>query len=177
MLLQPNQDKTKIDRSRFDEDDFIDEKRSNAVIDAKLNPREKMDNILTKSGRVLIRVSSIFPFTLFPDTITVDETKVNIVSRIFFYSQNVTSVLIHDIRQIVVSSNPFFSTIYIHTIPMDPDYPKPDPVKYLHNNEAVKTRRIIQGLKACIEEGIDISKFQTEELVPKVEEIGKTRAQ
>lgn len=134
--------------------------------------RDKLDHLVKRAGRILFKCSSVFPFDFFPDTICVDENKVDIVYRNFFYSEETISILIKNLHFVIADCSIFFCTLQIDVKGFEQD---PLPVKYLWKKDALQARRIITGLIACENEGIDLSQFDLPELKEKVIKIGIAR--
>ena len=133
---------------------------------------EKIDNLLKKPRRVLYKISSVFPFDLFPNELVINENQVNVIKRRFFLSEDIETVLIKDIQLVVVETAPFFASLDIEILkPLS----KSIVIDYLWVDEALKARRIIQGLRAVEKEGIDIANQPVNELLKKLEIIGKVR--
>ncbi len=133
---------------------------------------KKLQKILGRSNTVLFKASSVFPFDFFPDDLTIDENKVNIINREFFLSEDVHSVLIEMIKDVHVESSVLFATLQI----VPEGYPNaPMEVKYLKKSDAFRARRILQGLMVCLQEKIDLSKIDPEELQKKFEDVGKIK--
>jgi hypothetical protein len=143
-----------------------------------MNDSTKLDNLVVKSRRVLFEANTVFPFDFFPDKIRIDENKVDMVYRHFFFEKHVVSILIGDINTVVLSSGVFFATIHIQLNkpkPAETDIYLGEPINYLWKKDAIKIRRIILGLVAVHQQKIDLSKVPTENLAYKIEEIGKAR--
>ena len=138
----------------------------------KLAETKKLDDLVTKSRRILYRTKTVFPFDLFPDEIIIDENKVDIIVKPFFYTENVFPVLLKNIHGVTINSSVFFASLSLEVIGMEND---PGEIRFLWNNDAYRIKRIITGLTTAIKEGIDLSKVPAEELLTKVEEIGKSR--
>src|SRR5437660_249209 len=45
---------------------------------------EKLSEVAEKAHEILYKTDTVFPFTLFPDTITVEREKISIAKRYFF---------------------------------------------------------------------------------------------
>jgi hypothetical protein len=45
--------------------------------------REELYEAAIKSNDILYKAESVFPFSMFPDTITIDREKVSIANRVF----------------------------------------------------------------------------------------------
>lgn len=134
--------------------------------------KEKIDSLVEMAQQTLYRVESVFPFDLFPDEIRIDENKVSIVRRNFFFTEDVVSILIKDIRTIMLSTSVFFASLKFDIRGYEEN---PEPVEYLPKNQAIRARRIILGLLASEKREIDVSKIDRDELVIKMEEVGRAR--
>lgn len=133
---------------------------------------QRIRRLAEKSRQIVIQVSAVFPFDVFPDTIIVDINKVEIIHRSFFMTESVLRLLYADIRTVIVSSGPLFSALMIETSL----YPKNiDPIGYLHRADAIRTCRIIMGLVMCEREKIDVTRISTVHLAHYLEEIGRAR--
>lgn len=135
----------------------------------------KLDNLVKKTNRRILSIQSVFPFDFFPDTVHIDENKVDVIHRTFFWEKQMFPILIKNINGANITTNPFFATLSIEVTGYEKN---PRPIRFLKRNDAVRARRIILGLVACAKEGrkgIDLSKIPLTELREKVEEIGKSR--
>lgn len=137
----------------------------------KPSNQEQLEGLIEKYRTVLYKLSSVFPFDLFPDEITVTENRVNIINREFFGSEQIYNILIKDIADVNIETNPFFATIKMY----DARRRERPPLKvsFLKKEDALEARTIIQGLISGTAQGIDFSKFDPEELVKKIKELSK----
>lgn len=142
---------------------------SNELIKDGEKNRDKFDRLLNESHIVLLKLKSVFPFDFFPDEITIDPMKVNIVSREFFLSPTTHTIHIRNILDVIVDCSVLFATLRIMYQGFGPNTIN---VRFLKKREAQKARRIIQGLAVATKEGVDFTKLITPELVNKVENIG-----
>lgn len=134
--------------------------------------KHKLDQLVSKSNRVLMRVTAVFPFDFFPNTVVIDENKVDLVYRTFFFSQQVFSILTKNINFVTIEAGPIFATLIMEVKGFEQN---PLPIRYLWKNDAIRARRMIMGLVACAHENINLSVFTLRELKRKVEEIGIAR--
>src|SRR5688572_20325882 len=75
---------------------------------------EKIQNLEEKSNNILIRLTSHrLPVDLFPDTLNVEETRLTVVLRQFFFSSEVHSVDIKDISNVLIDFSPFFAHLTV----------------------------------------------------------------
>lgn len=130
---------------------------------------QNFDTLVKKSGRVLLRARAVFPFDFFPDTIVIDESKINIIHGVFFYAHQVQSIIVQHVKDVLVDRSLLFSTLRILPDGFSEEWVT---VRYLSNKDAVRARRIILGLLVGYKEGIDITKVETENLEKKIEALG-----
>lgn len=135
----------------------------------KAKSEVKLKNILQNAPNVLIKIRAIWPFDFFPDSIVVDQNKVDIIYR-YFLEEGTFSVLIKNINSVHIHANVFFASL---TFEVQGYETNPQPINFLNIEKAAKTRRIILGLIACDKQGVDISQIPAVELANKMEEIGK----
>lgn len=120
---------------------------------------------------VLVRVTTVFPLSLFPDTITIDRTKLTITHRDFFKSADVLSICIEDILNVSAGVGPFFGSIKISTRFFDSA--KPYTVDHFTRADALKIKRIAQGYIIAKQKEVDCSALSTKELTKLLDELGK----
>jgi hypothetical protein len=133
----------------------------------------KFENIIEGSSRELYRTKAVFPFDLFPDEVIIDMNKVNIIKKIFFFTQRVHGVFIQDITDIFVSTAPFFATLEIIDSGFIENSIK---IPFLKIDDALKARRIIQGLIVAKKQAIDLSGLKDDkDLTTKLEALGESK--
>lgn len=134
------------------------------------NNQPSLNEISGKTEEVLLEIKSVFPFDFFPDTIRVDQNKVDIIYRDFFYSGTIFSILIKDIKNVSVSYNLLFGTL---SFELQGFAENPPPVDYLKKNEARNARQMIIGLTAIEHETGTVPSIGGQNLVKKAMEIGR----
>lgn len=132
---------------------------------------KKIQGLMQMTQNQLYKLSSVFPFDLFPDRIYIEQKQVIIISKQFFATSQDYQILIKNILMPIVESSIFFSTLRLEVI--SGTQHDPPIVRYLKKHEALKAKRIISGLMICDKEGIDLTTLPLEELIKKVEEIGR----
>lgn len=135
---------------------------------------EKLQHTLVSAKRILLKIRAVFPFDFFPNEIIVDENKVDIVSRKFFFSKEVFSIPIMNINGVTSSSNLVFGEIRIEAWGI---HRLPEPVRYLRKQDALKARRIIGGLIMANREKVDIANIPLLKARKVLEEIGRSQEQ
>lgn len=139
---------------------------------SKAQSRERLEDLVAKSSKVLFEISGVFPFDFFPDKLIIDEYQVNIINKIFFWSEQIKSIPVKSITDVCVQTGLFFGELCICTNgPGDPV----TTIRFLKRHQAIEARGIIQGLREAYMENIDVSAVDNRwELKEKVEMIGKT---
>lgn len=133
---------------------------------------QKLDDLADKSDSILLKVSTFWPFTFFVNDIIVDPYKVNIIFREFFWSEHIHSVMIKDILDVVVETSVFFATVKI----VDQGYVENTiDITYLKRDDAMKVRKIIQGLVIAHRQAVDLSILTPSHIRTKAEELGQVK--
>jgi len=127
---------------------------------------QKVNELVRKSNRRIISISSSFPWSIFPNTINVEESRVTFKFSQFFSSQS-HSVEIKDISNVFIESSLFFSTLQV----VSRTYIQNDiKIGYLNRKEALLVQRIIEGLRTFAEHDINTSNYEIDELISKIGE-------
>lgn len=131
---------------------------------------EDFGNLVEKSDRVLIEIKAVFPFDFFPNEVSVDVNKVNIINN-YLLSRRIHSVLIKDICDVYVHKGILFSSLNI--IDWGFDKNRPISINYLKIGEAEAALKIIQGLLVGVKQNIDLAKIDVPDFKSKVEILGE----
>ncbi len=136
----------------------------------KRKAEENLEKAIGDSHDVLSRATTVFPVTLFPDTITIDRTKLTITHRGALGAAEILSIRIEDILNVAATVGPVFGTVKITSRFFDPD--KPYSVEHFWRRDALRIKRIMQGYLIARQKGVDCSAFSTPELARKLDELG-----
>jgi len=131
---------------------------------------EKLIGLTLKSHDILFKAKTVFPFNLFPDTVTVDREKITIANRFFFGVAKITSAPIRDILSVEADVGPFFGSVYITSRYF---YTNPHSINFLKRKDALNLQRLLQGYIIVHEQDIDCAKLGTEQLKVLLEDLGK----
>lgn len=140
----------------------------------KLASAEKKDSkikdILEKSNVVLATATSVFPFALFPDTVTLDRTKVTITQRDFFFSNKVNSFRIEDILNVTSDVGPFFGsiTVVIRVMSTEDHFP----INWFRRKDAIHLKHMIHGYVIAQQNKIKVDHLDKDELIETISELG-----
>lgn len=124
-----------------------------------------------ESSDVLVRAKTVFPLTLFPDTLTIDRTKLTITHKDFFKQAEVLSISVEDILNVTATVGPFFGSVKISTRFFDIN--RPYTVDHFWRADALRIKRIAQGYIIAHQKKIDTSILDTKELARMLDDLGK----
>lgn len=157
------------------EQDTSDPPKQTASVEEVRKAEEALAESARTAKEVLVQATTVFPFTLFPDTITVDREKVTIVRRLFFGTASVRSIKLEDVLDVTAGTGPIFGTLSLMSRGIVTE--KPYTVKFLKKDDALKIKRIIQGCNILSsKEGVDLDVIETKQLVEMLERSGRNEA-
>jgi hypothetical protein len=131
---------------------------------------EQLYEAAVKGNDILYKATTVFPFTLFPDTITIDREKVSIANRFFFRVAQIHSIRVDDILSVEGNVGPFFGSIRVTSKYF---VKSPRVINFLSRDDTTNVQRILQGYTIARQKEIDCSKIPTKELITMLEELGK----
>lgn len=163
----------KVDKGEESESDGEEKSPDETRRDEAKEAKKDLDILVSRADKILLQAHGIFPFDFFPDTLTIDANKVNIIIKTFFATETATSVLIKEIMDVRVESSLFFGKLII-------DY-GPHPLKVstvyiptLHKKDALKAKEIIEGMLVVYRgENIDTTRLKPEDTLDEIKQIGK----
>ncbi|HVT01597.1 MAG TPA: hypothetical protein VHE53_05235 [Patescibacteria group bacterium] len=156
-------EKTDFAKSHVRTNNFADRDKSSE------ETKKVLSTLIHTTCEPIFKTKTVFPFTLFPDEVIVDREKISIVTKVFFSSERIQSVMFNNISDLYVDTNLFFGALKI----IDKYFVQNVvTVRYLPKEDAVKIRKIIQGFIVVQKEEIDVSRVPDKELLPYIEEIG-----
>lgn len=131
---------------------------------------KELKKIVSQSHEVLMAANTVFPITLFPDTVTVDRTKVTITRRDFFWSSDVMSIRIEDVLNVSATVGPLFGSLTVASRVMSTiDHFK---INHFWRNDAIRLKHIIQGYVIAQHNNIDTAHLNKKDLVETLIELG-----
>ncbi len=132
--------------------------------------RSKLEETAEESHSVLAEARTVFPFTLFPDIITIDRHKLTVVHRSFFEVEQTVAVPIENIKNIESNHGPFFGSL---TVTSDHFVNNTQTLNYLRRSDAQIIQKLVQGAIVAVKEGINISEVPTKKLYKLLVDLGK----
>lgn len=138
----------------------------------KIADKVLVEQLVRKPSRLLASIRThkllIDPF---PNELHVEEGKVTIVKRKFFFTSEVYAVDIKNISNILINTAPLFAEIVIVSNTFTKNEIR---IKHLWIQQAIEIRKIIEGLRILDSEGVDTSIFSKDDLISKLMELNKT---
>jgi hypothetical protein len=111
----------------------------------EITPQQELQKLANRSDKTLFEAKALFPFDIFPDTITIDANKVDIIIKTFIATETATSVMLKEIMDVRVESTLFVSKLIIdygpHPLKISTVY-----VENLRKKDALKAKEIIEGI-------------------------------
>lgn len=123
------------------------------------------------SHEILFKTNTVFPFTLFPDTVVVDGEKLSMINRYFFGVAKITSVPIRDILSVEADVGPFFGSVYMTSRYF---FTNPHSVNFLWRKDAIRLQRLLQGYIIAHERNINCQSMDRQELVNMLLDLGQS---
>lgn len=151
------------------EEKGLNEAVKNHALKAEKN-RQTVEDMVNNSNRVLLKISSVFPWDFFPSSIIAEDTRVTIVTR-QLYSSQVHSVDIKNISNVFIDTGILFAEL---TIVSNTFAENEITVDRLRKKEAILMRRIIEGLRMFVSKDIDTTGYTVKELVAKLKQLSTT---
>lgn len=119
----------------------------------------RLDNIMkakpiTEHGqsRILGRFRQIFPLTLFPDELIIEELRIVWVKKNGPWMNEIVSIMATDIACVNSSSGPFFGHIHVQSLTGGPEIL----VDALTRGTVLTARSLIEGIALSAREGLRI---------------------
>lgn len=138
--------------------------------EAELERAAQLRRTVQKAHEVLARVDTVFPVTLFPDTIIVDRSKISIRKRSFFLTSNVISFRIEDVLNVSCGMGPIFGSLTIASRVMSSiDHFQ---VEHLWRKDAIFLKNLIQGHIIASNNRLETDHLSVEEMIETLCELG-----
>lgn len=154
---------------------FVQSLQQLAAQPKKDKDAQDLEEVLVRSNQVLASAKSVFPWTLFPDTIILDRTKLTIIKRDFFMTEDVMSIRIEDILNVSVAVGPIFGSITIATRVMSStDH---FTLRHFLREDVMHLKHMIQGYVIARHNNIACDHLTYDELIHTLRELGHETSQ
>lgn len=140
---------------------------------AKAKALHKLEGVVEKAQNILIKSTAVFPFDLFPDSITIDRQKLTVVHRNFFSVKQTVSVQHSDIKNIQADIGPLFGSL---TVTSEHFINNTQTIRYLPKKEVLAIQQLVQGFIVAHNESIDLTDIDDQKLVKLLNQLGRGEA-
>lgn len=134
------------------------------------NDTTNLVHLVNKASDVLANATTVFPFTLFPDTLSIDREKLTIVHRTFYKVSEVMSIHTDDILNVTANIGPIFGSLVLSTRFFNTD--KPYIINYFWREDALRLKAIVQGFIIAKQSGIDMNNIEARDLGLLLQKLG-----
>lgn len=137
--------------------------------EAETGPEELIE-LTERTHDVLYEATTVFPFTLFPDTITLDREKLTIAERFFWRVAHITSVPISELLSCTASVGPFFGSLHL-VFSFFADNERT--INFLPRKDALEMQRMVHGYIIAHKREINTTNISTDELKIMLKDLGQ----
>ena len=109
-------------------------------------------------SRILARTRQVFPLTLFPDEIIVEELRIVWLRKNGPWSYEVVSIMATDIASVNAASGPFFGHIHVQSLTGGPEIL----VDNLSRKNVYTIRSLVEGIAMSAREGLAVENANIE---------------
>jgi hypothetical protein len=146
-------------------------KAADSILARTETESEKLIHITDGARDNLITASTVFPFVLFPDTVSIDRQKLTIVHRSFFRTSSTICVQIDDVQIAKVDVGPFFGSVHLASKYFVDNIQS---INFLRRSDAIKIQRLLQGYMIAHHRQIDCSGIDNDQLVILLNQLGQS---
>ncbi len=136
----------------------------------QITNEEKLVDVTVGSHDIIFAAKTVFPFVLFPDSISMDRQQLTIVHRSFFSTANTISVRIEDVLNVESNVGPFFGSIHIFSKFFTNDIKS---IGFLTRANTLKIQSLIQGYMIAHHRKIDCSTVEKNQLIILLNDLGQ----
>ena len=137
----------------------------------KEKARTDLYRAVGEANEIIAEATTVFPFTLIPDTITIDRAKISIAHRSFIKVAEVKTIRIEDVLDVTSNVGPFFGSLHISARFYNRH--KPLVVNWLWREDAQRLKRILQGYLVAAKKQVDCNALSTKELATMLDQLGQ----
>ncbi len=115
--------------------------------------------ISSTKSRILARFRQIFPLTIFPDELIIEEKRIIWIQKNAFWSDQVISIMATDIACVNASAGPVFGRVHVKSLTGGPEIT----LDKLTRNDIYQIRSLVEGIALASREGLHIKSENLED--------------
>lgn len=124
----------------------------------------------SETSTELLRIKATWPFDFFPSELIVEEKKVIVNNRMFFWDNTVTTIVVYNIAFTEITNSLFFASLTLHD-----NFGVINPsINWLKRKDAVMAKELIDGLIMKEKAKIEVQEFDTAKRVRILRQLGET---
>lgn len=131
---------------------------------------ERLIDITEKAQDVLFKADTVFPFTVFPDTISLDREKLTVVTRTFFKVAKIINVPVSSISSAEVDVGPFFGSLHMASKYFVQNTYS---VNFLTRADALNLQHMLQGFIIAQQKKVDLTDIEKNDLLVLLKDLGQ----
>lgn len=131
---------------------------------------EKLQSLEQGSRDNLFVAKTVFPFTLFADTLRIDRQKITIVHNDFFWKSQTASTELKNIMNIQADAGPLFGSL---TLTSKHFLNNTQTIRYLRKRDVATAQRLLQGFMIAQRAKIDTDNIDREQLLLLLNDLGQ----
>lgn len=125
----------------------------------------------TDQSRMLARFRQVFPLSIFPDELVIEELRIVWIHKDGPWVHEVISIMATDIASIDAAAGPFFGRVQIKSLTGGPEIF----IDNLHRGDVFKIRCLVEGLALSSRAGLQIVKEDLETEKENLLRVGSVR--
>jgi hypothetical protein len=107
----------------------------------------------TVQSRILFRTKQVFPITLFPSQLVVEELRIICIKQMGPWTSEILSIMATDIASVNASSGLFLGLVHIKSLTGGPEIL----INSLPRHDVYKVRSLVEGIAMSAREGLKVS--------------------
>jgi hypothetical protein len=129
----------------------------------------KLVELTERTHETLYEATTVFPFTLFPDTVRLDREKLTIAKRYFWRTANITSVPVSEVLSAVTNVGPFFGSLHL-VFSFFADNERT--VNFLKRKDSLALQKLLHGYIIAYKRKINTTNIKSDELKALLNDLG-----
>jgi hypothetical protein len=131
---------------------------------------ERLIEVTVGAHEAFYEAKTVFPFALFPDTMSIDRQKLTITHRNFFKSSVTASVQIKDIMNVQANVGPYFGSLILTSKHF---LNNTQTIDHLKRGDIIKAQHLLQGFMIAHRSKIDTDTIDKEQLISLLNDLGQ----
>jgi hypothetical protein len=141
--------------------------------------KQRLQTITARHEIEMLRTHSVFPFTVFTDTLIIDTTKVSIAKKQLVATEFITTIPLKDISDVTVQTVMFLATLTISYMPQATSSGGNKSIDAvianLPRSDAINAKNILKGVLVAKAEDINIADLSPQDVADVLQKFGRSK--